>query len=195
MHRICVFSGSSIGVRPEYRAAAAALGKELVAHNLGLVYGGASVGLMGAIADAVLAEGGEAIGIIPHSLSQREIAHPNLTALHEVESMHERKALMSDLSDGFIALPGGYGTFDELFEVTTWAQLRLHTKPIGLLNVANYFAPLLALVQHAVQEGFIQPKYTHLLLSYENPAELLEALTTYTPPHDQFTWTDQPPER
>lgn len=195
MHRICVFSGSSSGVRPEYRAAAVALGKELVARNLGLVYGGASVGLMGAIADAVLAEGGEVIGIIPHSLYQREIAHKNLTALHEVESMHERKALMADLSDGFIALPGGYGTFDELFEVTTWSQLHLHAKPVGLLNVANYFAPLLALVQHAAQEGFIQPKYTHLLLSNENPTKLLEALTTYTPPHDQFTWTDQPPER
>ena len=195
MHRICVFSGSSIGVRPEYRAAAATLGKELVARKIGLVYGGASVGLMGAIADAVLAEGGEVIGVIPRSLSQREIAHKNLAALHEVESMHERKALMADLSDGFIALPGGYGTFDELFEVTTWSQLRLHAKPIGLLNVANYFAPLLALVQHFAQEGFIQLKYTHLLLSHENPAELLEALTTYIPPHDQFFWTDQPPER
>ena len=195
MHRICVFSGSSLGTRPEYHEAAAALGKELVARNLGLVYGGASVGLMGVVADTVLAAGGEVIGVIPHSLFQREIAHKNLTALHEVGSMHERKALMSDLSDGFIALPGGYGTFDELFEVTTWAQLRLHAKPIGLLNVANYFAPLLAMVQHAAHEGFIQAKYTQLLLSQEDPVALLAALTTYTPPRDQFTWTETPPER
>ena len=195
MHRICVFSGSSLGTRSDYREAAAALGKELVARNLGLVYGGASVGLMGVVADTVLAAGGAVIGVIPRSLFQREIAHKNLTALHEVGSMHERKALMSDLSDGFIALPGGYGTFDELFEVTTWAQLRLHAKPIGLLNVANYFAPLLALVQHASHEGFIQPRYTQLLLSADNPANLLDTMTTFTPPHDQFTWTDQPPER
>ena len=195
MQHICVFSGSSLGTRPEYREAAAALGKELVARNLGLVYGGASVGLMGVVADAVLAAGGKVIGVIPHSLSQREIAHKNLAELHEVGSMHERKALMSDLSDGFIALPGGYGTFDELFEVTTWAQLRLHTKPIGLLNIANYFAPLLALVQHAAHEGFIQPRYTQLLLHKETAAALLDALATYTPAHDQFTWTDQAPER
>ncbi len=195
MHRICVFSGSSLGTRPEYRQTAEALGQELVSRNLGLVYGGASVGLMGAVADAVLAEGGEVIGVIPHSLSQREIAHKHLTALHEVSSMHERKALMSDLSDGFIALPGGYGTFDELFEVTTWAQLRLHAKPIGLLNVANYFDPLLALIQHASHEGFIQPKYTQLLLSADNSTTLLDAMTTFTPPHDQLIWTDAPPKR
>ena len=195
MHRICIFSGSSLGVRPEYREAAEALGKEMASRHIGLVYGGASVGLMGTIADTVLANGGEVTGVIPRALFQREIAHQHLTALHEVGSMHERKALMSDLADGFIALPGGFGTFDELFEVTTWAQLRLHAKPIGLLNVAHYFDPLLAMVHHAVNEGFIQSRYTRLLLHRENPTALLDALAAYTPPHDQFNWPDMPPER
>ena len=195
MQRICVFSGSSMGVRPVYREAAEALGKELAKRLIGLVYGGASVGLMGVIADSVLAAGGEVIGVIPHAISKREIAHTHLTALHEVGSMHERKALMSDLADGFIALPGGFGTFDELFEVTTWAQLRMHTKPIGLLNVAHYFDPLLAMVQHAATEGFIQSRYMGLLLHREAPTELLDALTNYTPLHDQCNWPDRPPER
>src|SRR5438477_2940520 len=154
MHRICVFSGSNTGKRQEYQQAARDLGQELVARGLGLVYGGASVGLMGVIADTVLASGGEVIGVIPSALTRYEIPHKSLTQLHEVASMHERKALMADLSDGFIALPGGFGTFDELFEIITWAQLGLHNKPIGLLNAAGYFAPLLALVVHASTEGF-----------------------------------------
>ncbi len=192
---ICVFAGSNPGVRPEYAQAAQELGKELAARNIGLVYGGASVGLMGKLADAALAGGGEVIGVIPQGLFQREIAHVNLTQLHEVKSMHERKALMSDLADGFIALPGGYGTFDELFEITTWAQIGLHSKPIGLLNVADFFAPLLSLIEHTSREGFIPAYNMHLLLHSNNSAQLLELLATYIPSGKPFGWTDLPPER
>jgi len=195
MHRICVFAGSNLGNRQEYQQAARALGQELVARELGLVYGGASVGLMGVIADAVLAAGGEVIGVLPRALFRREVAHPHLTELHEVSSMHERKALMADLADGFIALPGGLGTFDELFEITTWAQLGLHTKPIGLLNVADYFAPLLALVAHATAEGFIPPIHTRLLLHADNAAALLDSFAAYGPPvKPSNEWVDLPPE-
>ena len=195
LQRICVFAGSNPGVRPEYAQAAQELGTELAARNIGLVYGGASVGLMGKLADAALAGGGEVIGVIPQGLFQREIAHVNLTQLHEVKSMHERKALMSDLADGFIALPGGYGTFDELFEITTWAQIGLHSKPIGLLNVADFFAPLLSLIEHAGREGFIPAYNRHLMMRSDNPVHLLELLATYVPPGQPFAWTDLPPER
>lgn len=194
MHRICVFSGSNTGKRQEYQQAARDLGQELIARGLGLVYGGASVGLMGVIADTVLAGGGEVIGVIPRALFRREVAHEHLTALHEVDSMHERKALMADLSDGFIALPGGFGTFDELFEITTWAQLGLHTKPIGLLNVAGYFTPLLTMVDHAVTEGFIPPDHAHILLNSASPADLLDSFAAYAPLSDQSKWLDIPPE-
>src|SRR5216684_2883582 len=194
MRRICVFSGSNMGVRQEYGEAARELGRELVARGLGLVYGGASVGLMGVVADSVLAGGGEVIGVLPRALFRSEVAHKHLTALHEVGSMHERKALMADLSDGFIALPGGFGTFDELFEITTWAQLGLHTKPIGLLNVAGYFTPLLAMVGHAVTEGFIPPDHAHILLNSASPADLLDSFAAYTPLSDQAKWQDIPPE-
>ena len=194
MHRICVFSGSNTGKRQEYQQAARDLGQELIARDLGLVYGGASVGLMGVIADTVLAGGGEVIGVIPRALFRREVAHKNLTTLHEVGSMHERKALMADLSDGFIALPGGFGTFDELFEITTWAQLGLHTKPIGLLNVAGYFTPLLTMVDHAVTEGFIPPDHAHILLKSASPGDLLDSFAAYTPLSDQAKWQDIPPE-
>jgi uncharacterized protein (TIGR00730 family) len=136
---------------------------------------------MGALADAALAEGGEVIGVIPRGLFQREVAHHGLTTLHEVGSMHERKALMSDLADGFIALPGGFGTFDELFEIVTWAQLGVHTKPIGLLDVREYFAPLLTLIERAAQEGFVPPAHTTLLLRVESPAELLDRLASFQP--------------
>ena len=184
-----------MGKRQEYQQAARDLGQELVARGLGLVYGGASVGLMGVIADTVLAGGGEVIGVIPRALFRREVAHEHLTALHEVGSMHERKALMADLSDGFIALPGGFGTFDELFEITTWAQLGLHTKPIGLLNVAGYFMPLLTMVDHAVTEGFIPPNYAHILLNSTSPADLLDSFAAYAPLSDQAKWLDTSPER
>lgn len=195
LQRICVFTGSNPGVRPAYAQAARELGKELATRKIGLVYGGASVGLMGILADAALAAGGEVIGVIPQGLFRREIAHGNLTQLHKVQSMHERKALMADLADGFIALPGGYGTFDELFEITTWAQIGLHSKPIGLLNVANYFDPLLNMVEHASREGFIPPYNMHLLLCSDNPVHLLELLATYTHTGNPFEWTDLPPER
>src|SRR5262245_40727131 len=149
--------------------------------GLGLVYGGASRGMMGILADATLAEGGEVIGVIPRGLFQREVAHRGLTTLHEVGSMHERKALMADLADGFIALPGGYGTFDELFEIVTWAQLGIHAKPIGLLDVREYFSPLMILIERAAAEGFVPPAHTALLLRVETPAELLDRLASYQP--------------
>src|SRR5437016_11451637 len=182
MHRICVFSGSNTGKRQEYQQAARDLGQELIARGLGLVYGGASVGLMGVIADTVLAGGGEVIGVIPRALFRREVAHEHLTTLHEVGSMHERKALMADLSDGFIALPGGFGTFDELFEITTWAQIGLHSKPIGVLDVAGYFAPLFALIVHASTEGFIPAAHQSILMREDDPATLLDRVAAYTPP-------------
>jgi uncharacterized protein (TIGR00730 family) len=192
MQRICVFTGSNLGIRQEYQEAAQELGCELLARGLGLVYGGASVGLMGVLADSVLAGGGEVIGVIPQALLRREVAHRNLSKLHEVGSMHERKALMADLSDGFIALPGGFGTFDELFEITTWAQLGLHSKPVGLLDVAGYFTPLLNMVEHAANEGFIPSHHSHILLHKKSPRDLLEAFATYTPPSRQAKWMDLP---
>jgi uncharacterized protein (TIGR00730 family) len=193
MRRICIFAGSNSGIRPEYRQAAHLLGRELVERGLGIVYGGASVGLMGIIADEVLARGGEVIGVLPKGLFVREVAHANLSELHEVGSMHERKALMADLADGFIALPGGYGTFDELFEITTWAQIGIHSRPIGLLNIAGYFTPLLALVTHATTEGFISPAHSQLLIHRDTPGELLDAFDAYQPPASRDKWT--PPER
>lgn len=195
MRRICVFAGSNPGVRPEYQQAARVLGQELVARGLGLVYGGASVGIMGALADAVLAAGGEVIGVLPRGMFRREIPHKGLTELHEVGSMHERKALMADLADGFIALPGGFGTFDELFEIITWAQLGLHRKPVGLLDVAQYFEPLLALVAHASREGFIPAAHTSILMCEDNPAVLLDRFATYQPPPWVSKWMELPPER
>ncbi|HEY7984598.1 MAG TPA: TIGR00730 family Rossman fold protein [Ktedonobacterales bacterium] len=179
--RVCVFAGSSPGARPAYRAAAAALGGALAARGWGLVYGGGSVGLMGVLADATLAGGGEAIGIIPRALAAREIAHHHLTELRVVETMHERKAQMAGLADAFVALPGGAGTFDELFEIITWAQLGLHAKAIALLNADDYFAPLLALVAHASAEGFIHPEDRELLLVRDQAEALLDALAAYVP--------------
>jgi uncharacterized protein (TIGR00730 family) len=182
MKRVCVFCGSSPGVRPEYRAAADALGSLLAERGIGLVYGGARVGIMGAVADAVLAGGGEAIGVIPHALVSKEVAHEGLTALHVVGTMHERKALMADLSDGFVALPGGFGTFEEFCEVLTWSQLGFHPKPCGLLNVADYYAPLLALFDHGVREGFIRPQHRALVLEETDPAALLARMDGFVPP-------------
>ncbi len=194
MRRICVFAGSSVGKRAEYARAAAALGKELAARDIGLVYGGASIGLMGVLADNVLAAGGEAIGVLPKGLFLREVAHAGLSELHEVGSMHKRKALMADLADGFIALPGGLGTFDELFEITTWAQIGLHRKPIGLLNVDDYYAPLLALVEHAIAEGFIPEGQSSLLLRAADPATLLDEMAHARPARPPI-WKESLPER
>jgi uncharacterized protein (TIGR00730 family) len=166
-----------VGTNGLYRQAATHLGQLLVHHGYGLVYGGGHVGLMGVIADAVLASGGEVIGVIPESLVARELAHTGLTQLQVVSSMHARKARMAELADAFIALPGGYGTFEELFEVITWAQLGIHRKPIGLLNVAGYFNALKALVDHAIAEGFIPPEYWHLLIMADDASTLLEMLS------------------
>ena len=190
MRRICVFCGSSGGARLEYAEAAHELAAALTARGLGLVFGGGRVGLMGTIADAVLAGGGEVIGVIPDGLWQREVGHTGLGDLRIVGSMHERKALMSELSDGFIALPGGMGTLEELCEVLTWAQLGVHHKPCGLLNVAGYYDPLLALLDHMVSEGFLQQRYRDLVLVERDPAALLDRFARYQSPVPE-RWLDQ----
>lgn len=182
IERVCVFCGSNPGARPVYAEAARALGRTLAERGMGLVYGGARVGLMGAVADTVLAAGGEAIGVIPHALVAREVAHTGLTELHVVNSMHERKALMADLAGAFIALPGGYGTLDELCEILTWSQLGLHPKPVGLLNVEGYFDPLLALFDRAVEEGFLPAPHRGLALADTDAARLLDRFAAYDPP-------------
>ena len=190
MKRICVFCGSSPGARPEYRAAAEVLGEELVLRRIALVYGGGKVGLMGILADAVLRAGGEVTGVIPESLRGREVAHLGLTKLHVVGSMHERKAIMADLSDAFIALPGGFGTLEEFCEVLTWTQLGLHTKPCGVLNVLGYFSPLLAMFDRAMDERFLNPENRALVLAGESPSELLGALANWHPVPVE-TWLDR----
>jgi uncharacterized protein (TIGR00730 family) len=182
MHRLCVFCGSSAGVRPAYAAAARATGRLLAERGIELVYGGGRVGLMGAVADAVLAAGGRAHGVIPEALTAREVAHGGLTELHVVGTMHERKARMADMADAFVALPGGYGTFEEFCEVLTWSQLGIHPKPCGLLNVSGYYAPLLALFDHAVAEGFLRPQHRELVLEAEAPGLLLDRLEAFRPP-------------
>ena len=190
MKRVCVFCGSSAGTDPSYRACAEELGAELIRRNIGLVYGGGNVGLMGAIADAVLKGRGEAIGVIPEHLMTREIGHSRLTKLHVVRSMHERKALMADLSDAFIALPGGFGTLEEFCEVLTWSQLGLHAKPCGIINVRGYYTPLLAMLDHAVEEKFLKPQNRALVLSRETPVELLKAFERWRPVHVE-KWLDR----
>jgi uncharacterized protein (TIGR00730 family) len=178
--RICVFCGSSPGRGGTYRDAAARLGRLLAERRIGVVYGGASVGTMGVVADAALGAGGEVVGVIPQTLVDREVAHAGLTALHVVADMHERKALMAELSDGFIALPGGAGTLEELFEVWTWAQLGLHTKPIGLLDVAGFYAPLAVMLDHMVDEGFLAAANRDLVVRDPDPVALLAVLTLRT---------------
>ena len=181
MKRICIFCASSPGNRPEYAAAAEQMATELVNRKIGLVYGGSKVGLMGVLADAVLGAGGEAVGVIPKNLMEREVGHAGLSKLHVVRSMHERKALMADLSDAFIALPGGFGTLEEFCEVVTWSQLGLHAKPCGILNVLEYYSPLLAMFDHAVEERFLKPENRALVLARASPAELLRALEEWRP--------------
>ncbi len=176
LRRLCVFAGSNAGAHDDYREAASALGTELAKREIVLVYGGASVGLMGAIADAVLQGGGEAIGVIPQALVEREVAHPSLSELRIVESMHARKALMGELSDAFLALPGGLGTLEELFEVATWRQLGLHAKPVALLNVRGYYDRLVALLDHAVAEGFVKAEHRRMLLIDRDANRLLERI-------------------
>lgn len=174
--RICVFAGSSTGDDPAYENAAAALAVELAGRGVGIVYGGGKVGLMGTLADAALASGGEVVGVIPEALMRREVGHTGLTELHVVGSMHERKALMADLAEAFVALPGGFGTLDELIEMTTWNQLGIHAKPVGLLDVSGYWQPLLELVDHAVEQGFIAQASRDLLVPEADPAALLAAI-------------------
>ena len=190
MRRICVFSGSSPGAHPDYAAVTVELGRALAGAGLGVVYGGASVGLMGVLADAALAAGGEVAGVIPQSLVDREIAHPGLTELHVVGSMHERKALMAELSDGFIALPGGTGTLDELFEVYTWTQLGLQAKPLGLLDVRGYFAQLAAFLDHAVRSASSRPSTAGCSSSRSGPAAMLDAFRRWRAPA-RGKWIDR----
>jgi uncharacterized protein (TIGR00730 family) len=179
---VCVYCASNDGARPEYVAAAREIGTLIAQQGSALVFGGGRVGLVGAMADAALAAGGEVIGVMPHGLVEREVAHRGLTALHVVDSMHERKALLSDMADAFITLPGGLGTLEELFETWTWAQLGVHQKPIGLLNVAGYFGPLIDMLAHAEGEGFLRGTPRDGLVIETDAARLLERLRTCEPP-------------
>jgi hypothetical protein len=179
IERVLVFCGSSPGRRPEYAEAARQLGELLAQRGLGLVYGGASVGLMGAVADGALAAGGEVIGVIPRQLVEHEIAHSGLSELREVTTMHERKALMAELSDAVVALPGGTGTLDELFELFTWSQLGLHRMPMGLLDVAGYWQPLLSMLDHMVDERLLRAEHRDTLLVDRDAGALLDALEAY----------------
>jgi uncharacterized protein (TIGR00730 family) len=190
MQRVLVFCGSSPGRLPESVEAAQALGRELASRGLGLVYGGAEIGVMGAIADAVLAQGGEVIGIIPRLLLAKELAHTGVADMRIVETMHERKALMESLADAIIALPGGFGTLEELFEILTWAQLGIHTKPVALLNVAGYWDRLLALIDHMVDERFLRDVQRDALLIGTDPGELLDRMSGFQPP-SQDKWLDR----
>ena len=176
MKRVCVFCGSNAGIRPEYGIAAQGLATVLTRRGLGLVYGGGNIGLMGVLADAMLAAGGEVIGVIPRSLVAREVAHHGVSELRIVDTMHQRKALMNDLSDAFIALPGGFGTLDEFFEILTWSQLGIHGKPCGLLNVSGYYDSLLAMLDHAVSEGLLRPPHRTLVIADTDADALTQRL-------------------
>jgi uncharacterized protein (TIGR00730 family) len=180
--RICAFLGSNAGRSPIYADVAARFGTLLGERGIGLVYGGGTVGLMGIIADAATAAGGEVIGVIPHALRAREHDHRGITELHVVETMHERKALMAELADGFVALPGGIGTFEELFEVWTWAQLGYHSKPCGLLNVAGFFDKMSGFIDHVVEEGFLRPEHRSMLIVAEEPDVMIDRLAGYVAP-------------
>ena len=190
MNKICVFAGSSSGAHAQYGVAAQELGRALVRRQAGLVYGGACVGLMGILADAVLAAGGHVTGVIPESLVAKEVAHRGLTELRVVASMHERKAVMNDLADGFVALPGGWGTLEEFFEVLTWAQLGLHRKPCGLLNVHGFFDPLISFLDHLVNERFVRPENRAMVLVSHEAEDLLQRLEEYVPPSVE-KWIDK----
>lgn len=191
MNRLCVYCGSSPGSEATYTDAAKELAAELVASDIGLVYGGSSKGIMGVLADAVLAGGGKVTGVIPQALVDKEVAHSGLSELHVVKSMHERKSLMAVLSDGFVAMPGGYGTLEEIIEVLTWGQLQFHGKPCGLLNVNGFFDHLLAYLDHARQEGFLRAEHRQMLLVGESPAALLDQFAHYEPPGIK-KWIDPP---
>ena len=189
MLRICVYCGSNKGARPDYAAVATDLADVLVRHDLELVYGGASKGIMGILADRVLELGGSVHGVIPKMLLEKEIAHDGVTKQHIVTSMHERKTMMAALSDGFIALPGGFGTLEEIVEIVTWAQLRFHDKPCGILNVRGYFDPLLKFLDNACNEGFLRPEHRQMLLTDADAAGLVQQFEHYTAPHVE-KWFD-----
>ena len=191
MRRLCVFCGSNVGARPDYAAAAREFATAAVGRGLGIVYGGGNVGLMGVVADAAIAAGGEVIGVIPSALQAKELAHAGLSALHVVRSMHDRKALMADLSDGFVALPGGVGTLEELFEILTWAQLGIHAKPVGVLDTAGFFQPLLALLDHQVEERFLKPKHRALVHVAAEPQRLLDLLLMAPLAPAEPKWLDE----
>jgi uncharacterized protein (TIGR00730 family) len=188
--RLCVFCGSNRGVNPVYTAAAEQVGQELARRNISLVYGGGNVGLMGVLADAVLRAGGQVIGVIPETLMAKEVGHRGLSDLRIVKTMHERKALMADLADGFVALPGGVGTFEEFFEVVTWAQIGLHSKPCGLLNVEGFYDPLLRLLDHSIEEGFIRASHRSLVVVQSEFTVLLDEMAHYSAPIDP-KWIDR----
>ena len=187
MRRVCVFCGSSSGKDPAFTQHMQALGKAIALRNLELVYGGGNIGLMGIIADAVLAEGGKVIGVIPHSIFQKEVAHQNLTELHVVKNMHERKALMAELADGFIAAPGGIGTLEEMFEIWTWGQLGFHTKPFGFLNTDGFFTSLLSFLDHSTSQGFVMDRHRQMAMVHTNPNRLLDLLADFEHPGSVFS--------
>jgi uncharacterized protein (TIGR00730 family) len=188
--RYCVFCGSSRGTRPEYAEAARALGHELGRRGIDLVYGGGNIGLMGVVADSAIEAGARVIGVIPRALVDREVAHDGLHELRVVESMHERKAMMAELADGFIALPGGFGTFEELFEVLTWAQLGVHRKPCALVDVCGYFDELKSTLDRAVNEGFLAAAHRGFLLAETSPERVIEAMASFRPPRVEG-WLDR----
>ncbi len=193
LRRICVFLGSSSGGRPEYAKAAREFARALVARDFGLVYGGASIGLMGILADTVLEAGGQVVGVIPESLDEKEVSHHGLSELRIVTSMHERKTVMSELSDAVIAMPGGLGTLEEFFEMLTWAQLGFHSKPCGLLNPGGYFDRLLEFLDHAVSERFLKPQHRELIISERDPGTLLDRLVSHRARPTE-KWIDREPD-
>lgn len=188
LRRVCVYCGSSDSVRPAYLEAAGAMGRAMAARGLTLVFGGGGTGLMGAVADAAMAAGGSVLGIIPKGFNTPALAHTHVTEMRVVGSMHERKALMAEMGDAFVALPGGFGTFEELFEILTWAQIGLHARPVGVLNALGYFDPLLALIEHAREEGFIYDEHRALLIEEAEPELLLDRLATFQSPRGLERW-------
>ncbi len=190
MNRLAVYCGSSPGADPVYAAAARTLGTEMATRGIGLVFGGGRIGLMGVIADAVLDAGGEVIGVIPSALEDKELAHRGCTELHVVSTMHERKALMADFAKGFIAMPGGFGTLDEIFEMLTWGQLGYHTRPCGFLNISNYYDSLFRFLDHCVDARFVTRVHREMVIADSDPACLLDAMQAFEPP-DQAKWLDR----
>jgi hypothetical protein len=188
LRRVCVFCGSTVGSRPDYAEAARALGREVAARGVGLVYGGGAVGLMGIAADAALQEGAEVIGVIPYGLLKREVGHGGGVEMHIVDTMHERKAKMAELSDGFVVLPGGYGTLEEAVEALTWAQLGIQDKGVVFLDVEDYWRPFMAALDHMAQEGFVRPQHRPLAMHATTPAAALEALDAYAAPPGTQIW-------